>query len=125
MIHHAVGLISSRLNQHLKVRLNSPDDLVALTSLTDHEGKPAAAARNRLVLFVTDIAEESTARGIRASGSRDGRVAVSPDPVHLNVFFMTCANFDPDKIKVLGDIHVPILAAILRKHSQHTISENV
>ena len=33
------------------------------------------------------------------------------------------ANFDPDKIKVLGDISVPILAAVLRKHSQHTISE--
>ena len=43
MIHHAVALISARLNQHLRSRLNSPDDLVAVTNLTDHEGKPAAA----------------------------------------------------------------------------------
>ena len=96
MIHHAVGLISTRLNQHLRSRLNSPDDLVAVTNLTDHEGKPAAAARNKVVIFVTDIAEETTARGIRPRISSGGRVPVNPDPVHLNVFFMLAANFDPD-----------------------------
>ena len=106
MIHHAVGLITSRLNQHLKVRLNSPDDLVAATSLTDHEGKPAASARNRMTLFITDIAEETAARGVRPRSSSGGRMAVSADPVHLNIFFMLCANFDPDNymeaLKVLS-----------------------
>ena len=106
MIHHAVGLISSRLNQHLRMRLGSPDDMVAVTSLTDHEGKPAAAARNRLALFLTDIAEETTARGLRPRASSGGRIVVGPDPVHLNVFFMLCANFDPDNymeaLKVLS-----------------------
>ena len=106
MIHHAVGLVASRLNQHLKVRLQSPDDLVVVSTLTDHEGKPAAQVRNRLVLFVTDICEETAARSVALRQTAGGRMAVKAAPVHLNVFFMTCANFDPqnymEALKVLS-----------------------
>lgn len=106
MIHHAVGLVANRLNQHLKVRLQSPDDLVAVSTLTDHEGKPAAQVRNRLVLFVTDICEETAARSVQPRRTSGDRMAVTAQPVHLNVFFMTCANFDPqnylEALKVLS-----------------------
>ncbi len=90
----------------MKGQLNSPDDLVVVTSLTDHEGKPAASARNRLVLFVTDVARESAARSVRVRSGSGGRIAVSPDPIHLNVYFMLAGNFDPDNygeaLKVLS-----------------------
>jgi hypothetical protein len=97
VIDRAISLVAQRLNQHLRGRFGVADDLVAVTALTDAEGKPAVAARNRLVVFVTGITHDAMARGPagRAIGL-GGRIAVGHAPVHLNVSLMLASNFDPD-----------------------------
>jgi len=97
MIDRAVSLVALRLNQHLRQRFGSADDLVALTNLTDVEGKPAAAARNRLVMFVTNLSEENAARRVpQRRSSTDGRLGGTAETVHLNVHLMLASNFDPE-----------------------------
>jgi hypothetical protein len=108
LIDRAISLVAQRLNQHLRGRFGVADDLVAVTALTDAEGKPATAARNRLVLFVTGIAHDPVARG---AGGRPmayaGRMPLGEAPVHLNVDLMLASNFDADNyleaLKILSN----------------------
>lgn len=97
MIDRAISLLAQRLNQHLRGRFGIADDLVAITALTDAEGKPAIATRNRLALFVTNIEHDTMARG---AGQRPigiaGRLPVAQAPIHLNIHMMLASNFDPD-----------------------------
>lgn len=107
VIDRAVSLVADRLNQHARRRFDISDDIVSATTLSDPEGKPVQGARNRLVLFVTNIAQETAARRARPRAGGAGlRIAVSPEPVHLNVFFMIAANFDAENygeaLKVLS-----------------------
>jgi Pvc16 N-terminal domain len=97
LIDRAISLVAQRLNQHLRGRFGVADDLVAVTALTDAEGKPAVAARNRLAVFVTNIAHDPTARGAgpRPAGIA-GRLPVGQAPIHLNIHMMLASNFDPD-----------------------------
>jgi hypothetical protein len=109
MIDRAVALVADRLNQHLRAQFDLADDLVAVCPPTDAEGKPAPNARNRLLLFVTGVAQEGAARAARprlaAVGGGAG-LGVMAEPVRLNVFLMLASNFDPDNyveaLKVLS-----------------------
>jgi hypothetical protein len=107
MIDRAVALVADRLNQHLRAQFDLAEDLVALTPPTDAEGKPAPSARNRLLVFVTGVAQEGAARAARPRlAAVGGGVGVMAEPVRLNVFLMLAANFDPDNygesLKVLS-----------------------
>jgi hypothetical protein len=62
MIDQALALTVSRLHGHFAGRFRTPDDFVVLTPLTDADGKPADIARNRLCLFVVNIAEDQMPR---------------------------------------------------------------
>lgn len=107
MIDRAVILVVNRLNQHLRQRFSISDDIVAATNLTDADGRPAPDARNRLVVFVSAIFEETSARSVqvRSSGA-SSRAAVSAEPIYLNVDLMFASNFDPgnylESLKVLS-----------------------
>jgi hypothetical protein len=97
MIDRAVTLVAQRLNNHLRQRFGVSDDLVAVTSLTDAEGKPAAAARNRLVVFVTNITHDPMARSVAPRPvAIAGRTPVNPAPIHLNVDLMLASSFDAE-----------------------------
>ena len=107
MIDRAISLVANRLNQHLQQRFAISDDIVAVTGLTDADGRPAPDARNRLVVFVIGIFEETSARSaaIRPSGS-SSRAALTAEPVYLNVDLMLASNFDSsnyvESLKVLS-----------------------
>ena len=64
MIDRAVSLVAARLNAHLRARFGVADDLVAVSGLTDAEGKTPADVRNRLAIFVTGITHDTMARGV-------------------------------------------------------------
>jgi hypothetical protein len=107
MIDRAVSLVVNRLNQHLRQRFQISDDIVAATGLTDVDGRPAPDARNRLVVFVCGLFEETSARGVsvRSSGGST-RAAVTAESIYLNVDLMFASNFDPgnylESLKVLS-----------------------
>lgn len=96
MIDQALTLIATRLNGHLAAQFSVPEDLVAIAPLTDPEGKPAALARNRLVMFVSNIAHDPMPRqGAKHAPSAAGQVARAA-PIHLDIYFMLAAAFDAD-----------------------------
>ena len=95
MIDRAVSLVTSRLDQHLRQRFEISEEIVAVSGLTDAEGRPASEARNRLVAFIVGISEETNARiaGKRPSGN--ARSVVVAEPIYLNLDLMIASNFDP------------------------------
>lgn len=96
MIDRALRLLADRLNGHLKGLYNLPDDLVAISPLTDAEGKPADQARNRLVLFVTNVTHDAMPRaGQRQGVSLSGSMR-KEQPIHLDIYVMLAAAFEPE-----------------------------
>ena len=94
MIDRAIALIAARVDAHLRANFGVGEELVAVAPLTDSEGKPAAAVRNKLALFIVNIADDQMPRpGGRASGM--GQMRRAP-PVHLDVYFILAAAFEPD-----------------------------
>lgn len=59
MIDQALTLTVDRLNGHLSGQFSAPEDIVVLSPLTDADGKPADAVRNKLALFVTNISQDA------------------------------------------------------------------
>jgi len=93
MIDRALGLVASRLNAHLSARYKVSDELVALSPLADAEGKPAAETRNRLALFLINIAHDATPR--RPLALAAGQVERA-HPIHLDIYFMLASAHDPE-----------------------------
>lgn len=93
MIDQALSLVTTRLNAHLVARYGVPDDLVTLSPLSDAEGKPATNARNRLVIFLTNIAHDVT---LRTSTSRGGGGVMQANPLHLDIYFMVASAYEAD-----------------------------
>lgn len=113
MIDHALNLIAQRLNQHLKSKFSSDDDLVIIGGLADDNGQRPEFSRNRLLLFVTNIAQDTTFAQDSMRRSVDRPEAASPasmaaqtQSIHLNISIMLASNFDAENyvegVKVLS-----------------------
>lgn len=79
---------------------------MVLSPLTDAEGKPAEAARDRLAMFLTNIVHDTVPRGPKRIGA--GQVNQNP-PLHLDIYFMLASGHDP---KVYGEGLKMISAAL-------------
>ncbi|MEP3891342.1 MAG: DUF4255 domain-containing protein [Hellea sp.] len=98
MIDHAVNLIAQRLNQHLKRKFSSPDDFVVVGGLDDGTGQRPEFSRDRLLLFVTNIAQDTTRRNVGRGGAISStEMALQPKPMHLNISIMLASNFQAEK----------------------------
>ncbi|GFE50681.1 hypothetical protein So717_24340 [Roseobacter cerasinus] len=93
MIDQALQLVRDRLNDHLRIRFAVSEDLVSLSPLTDVEGKPAKEARNRLVLFMVNIARDTVPRQRTARGAAP---TLQAQPLHMDVYFMVASGHDVD-----------------------------
>lgn len=93
MIDLALKLICDRLNAHLTALFSVPEDLVVIGPLSDTEGKPTAEARNRLTMFLTNIAQDTMPRGTATRGPLSNG---QTPPVHVNIYFMLASGHDPD-----------------------------
>lgn len=93
MIDLALKLISDRLNAHLSALFKVSEDLVAVGPLSDAEGKPTAEARNRLTLFLTNIAQDKVPR---SNAPRGALSSGQTPPVHLDIYFMLASGHDPE-----------------------------
>jgi hypothetical protein len=86
-------LIADRLNAHLSALFSVSEDLVAIGPLSDAEGKPTAESRNRLTIFVTNIAHDTVPRSGSGRATLSERMAA---PVHLDIYFMLASGHDPE-----------------------------
>ena len=93
MIDVALTVLRDRLNAHLSARFGVSEDLVVMAPLSDAEGSPTAETRNRLALFVTNIAEDGMPR-VTSRGTRGALGGMQP--LHLDIYFMLASGHDPE-----------------------------
>ena len=92
MIDQAVTFVARRLDEALRALYVVDEPLVAVAPVADSEGKMPGAVRNKLALFIANIADDQMPRPSRGGF---GEVRRAP-PVHLDVYIMLAAAFEPD-----------------------------
>lgn len=107
MIGAAIGHIASQLNQSLRRTFRVGEDLVLVSNLTEPDGSLVSQAANKLVLFLVNIEKDSVPYPQSALGRNGlGRMALSNDPVHLNLMLMFAATFSgsnyPEALKFIS-----------------------
>ncbi|TVR54193.1 MAG: DUF4255 domain-containing protein [Gemmatimonadales bacterium] len=95
MIDSTLHHISSRLNEHLRLRGELAEDAVTLSNLVELDGAVAPHIENRLVLFIVNLArEESFSPQHRRMGSPSGEGQPTGYPeLQLNLHLMVAAHF--------------------------------
>ncbi|NUA43490.1 hypothetical protein HAT93_01136 [Dickeya solani] len=59
MIHASINYLTRQLNQSLKNTLNLHDDVVVIANPADDDGKMFPLAKNKLVVFLSNIEKET------------------------------------------------------------------
>lgn len=93
MIDMALTVVCDRLNAHLAALYGVSEELVVLAPLSDAEGRPSMEARNKLAMFLTNIAEDAVPRA--TSPAMRGALGEAR-PVHLDIYFMLASGHDPE-----------------------------
>ncbi|MCA8927697.1 MAG: DUF4255 domain-containing protein [Alphaproteobacteria bacterium] len=93
MIDRALELIASRLNQHLRVRLRSDEDLVVVTNAVDTDGSPSKLIDDKLALFIVNIEKETVSRVPPPPMMPGDRFAIHREPLRLNMLVMLAAGY--------------------------------
>ena len=117
MIDQALGVVAERLKGHLAARYKMPD-LVKLSPLTDVEGRPAKDAREGLVMFLTNIARDTTPR---PPPIRSGAQIQHAQPLHLDVYFMVASAYEPE----LYQEGLKLLSAVLMYFQTYPVMTRV
>lgn len=103
MIDRAIGHITAQLNEYLRGRLETQEDIVVLSNLLGPDGTPAPNVNNKIVLFLTSIEKDAVPLRIR-HGASDG--LEMSKPLFLNLYLMIAANFTgnnyPEALKFLS-----------------------
>jgi len=94
MIDVALSIVVNRLNQHLASPETAPDDAVVLMDFADSSG-PAPEAQDKVVVLVSNITEDTIARGVARPGF-DVNLR-RRDPVNLIIQIVVAANFEPSR----------------------------
>lgn len=90
MIDRAIAQIAAQLNEYLKGRIGTSEDMVVVSNLLGPDGSPAPNVNNRVILFLTSI--EKGAVSQRAPEARGGAFS-GAQPLFLNLYMMVAANF--------------------------------
>jgi len=106
MIDAALLHIAGHLNAVLRRSHQSPEDLVAVTGLSEADGSPAASASHRLSAFLVNLERDAVpGQPAHLIGSGE-RMARSAPPVHLNLLLMFAANYGgttyPEALKLIA-----------------------
>lgn len=94
MIHGAFKFISEKLNEHLKGRYNTPEDMVVVSTMIQAQNGDMNEIQNKMVLSLINV-ERETAMGISAGYSRmsSDLVKKTRPPWHVNLIFVAAAVF--------------------------------
>ena len=93
VIDRAVQLVAARLNQHLRLQLQSDEDLVLVANVVGSDGTPSAAIEDKIALFVVNVEKDGLPQPRRSPLPAGGRIAQSHEPLHLNIYLMAAAGY--------------------------------
>ncbi|MGZ2369511.1 DUF4255 domain-containing protein [Ancylomarina sp. YFZ004] len=94
MIYSVFKLVSEKLNEHLKGKYNTPEDMVVVSTMNQAQSVDMLEVHNKMVLSLVNV-ERETAMGIRSEHSRMSLDLVNKNrpPWHLNLIFVVAAVF--------------------------------
>jgi hypothetical protein len=94
IIQDTLELIRQRLNSYFQAADPSPDDWVILSNIVDQEGRAIEDCRNKIVIFLANIQQDTTISTWRPTTPLDGnRFAVVQPPLYINLHLLFYANF--------------------------------
>jgi hypothetical protein len=98
MIATAISRVTHELNQTLKRRFNSTEDLVVVSNLVEPDGSPVGHAADKVAAFLVNIERETVPhRGATRSDNGLGLTGFAHPPIYLNLMVMFAANFSGGK----------------------------
>lgn len=105
MINAAVTHLASQLNQSLKREYGLAEDIVTVSNIVEPDGSVATNVNNKLVMLVANI-EKDTLPQHQSSQSNAQRIAISAQPLFLNLYVMVAANFSgtnyPEALRLIS-----------------------
>ncbi len=105
MIHQVIQHVVSELDTYLNLRSPSlAQDRVVLDSLVDGSGSPNANAKEKVVLSLVNIQEDSIYQSVETYEKRpDGKAELVRPELRVNLFLLFIANFSnyAESIKAL------------------------
>lgn len=95
MINASLQFLAAQLNQHLRRKAQTQEDIVVVSRIMDNDGRESEHTTNKLVLFLTNV-EKDTMAHTNSKPEYDGfRNIVRSKPVFLNLHVVLAANFKP------------------------------
>ena len=93
-IQTTLELIRRKLNEFFQNADPREEDWVILSNIVDHEGHPYEPARDKIVMFLTNIQHETTISTYNRSVPVKGdQFAIVAPPLYLNLYVLFFANF--------------------------------
>ena len=93
-IHATLEQVRTRLNEFIKASHPRPGDWVILSNIVDRDGSPYEAARDKLVMLLTNVRRETSIGTYNPNvPARAGSYAVTAPPLYIDLFVFLYANF--------------------------------
>lgn len=93
LIRSTLEAIQKRLNSYLSNIENRPDDWVTLTSLVGHDGSVNENAKNKVVMSVYSITNETTISTYAATQPGVNQYYTVNPPIYIDLYLILLANF--------------------------------
>jgi len=93
MINASLHFLALQLNQYLRRKTPTQEDLVVVSRIMDNDGRESEHTANKLVLFLANVEKDSMAR-TNTKPEYDGfRNIIHSQPIFLNLHVVLAANF--------------------------------
>ncbi len=94
LIHKTLELVRQRLNSYFQAADPLPEDWIVLSNIIDQDGKVFDHARNKVVMFLANIQQDTTISTWRpAAPISPDRYGIMQPPIYINLFVLFYANF--------------------------------
>lgn len=98
MIHHALSLLSTELENYFKARyaVNNINEFVVLGNVAQADNEQQQGLNQRIVISLVNLEEESTLKNLPGyTRTVNGGVRYEKPPVYLNLYLLFSAHFPP------------------------------
>lgn len=107
MIAAAIMCVRDELNQAMRRRFPSTEDVVVVSNLFEPDGTPVVHATDKLCMFLVNVEREaSPQRSMVRAGGLSGTTGLYQPPVFLNLMVMFAATFSgakyPEALKFIS-----------------------
>ncbi|MEM8571105.1 MAG: DUF4255 domain-containing protein [Pseudomonadota bacterium] len=97
MIERALSFLVKRLDENLRAKFKLTEEIAVARPPVGSDGKAPADAKNRLILFLASISQDSMARSkVGRVPVVSGRFAVNQTPIHLSLDLIMAASFEAE-----------------------------